>query len=263
MNLNDTLQRLLLASRQRSEQLHRWLAKQPQAILCAKHNAQRALDERASATALARGENKPAYKPCPACEAESAAERQALRLRRQGVPEELARASLDNFEATTDQQTKVVAMARQFVKLKAGFFFLLGDVGTGKSHIAAGILREAGAGLWISNDRLMATLSAEYRTHPTTSILEECERASLLVFDDLGISRGGQDEVPAIHRILTHRFNERLPTVVTSNKTQRDLPGYVGDRMWDRISESIYAICVLVGGSYRPRKRDQYLTAKA
>ena len=100
---------------------------------------------------------------------------------------------------------------------------LSGPSGCGKTHVAAAVANrclEVGTpALFVIVPDLLDRLRAAY--HPDSAVdydqaFERVRNAPVLVLDDLG----GQSSTPwaqeKLSQIINHRFNARLPTVITN-----------------------------------------------
>lgn len=156
--------------------------------------------------------------PCPAC---VAAEPITLTLRRMAIPAQFAAACLDTWlPAPPAALVDYVASWPP----SAPFALLTGNRGSGKTHLACGILREAferhgvRGTFWAAPD-----LADEYRRasrgEPGDEDLVDarCLRVPLLVLDDWGAERSTALAAERIYRLIDVRYRERLPTVVTTN----------------------------------------------
>lgn len=79
----------------------------------------------------------------------------------------------------------------------------------------------------------------------------------LLILDDLGrVTRATQerDQSDIWYRVLGSRYNNRLPTIITTNKTMEQLAAVVGDAVVDRMSAR-FDFVDMTGDSYRPKQR--------
>lgn len=188
------------------------------------------------------------------------ADERRIRHYRQTVPQRYWNESLDTYKADTDERHATGDAVRQFAHaVELGAFrtlILLGAVGTGKTHLACGIIRNVG-GLY----RLSSTIVEEIRhaksfgaKETEADILDGYGRTCLLVIDEIGRSSAAQEEQYALYQIINERYNRRKPTVLISNQTKKEFLNYVGIAAADRLSES--AQCIeFTGMSYRAEIR--------
>ena len=191
------------------------------------------------------------------------AEREKLeRYEKSGVPERYFNEALDTYKITNEMQATAAKAATNFLHaVKCGEFkslVMIGNAGTGKTHLACAIIREAGG---------------KYRTAP--DIVEEMRRAKsfssneteadiikyyghvpLLVIDEIGRGIAATDEKYMLYQILNARYNTRKPTVLISNFTKADFLQYIGVAAADRLVESA-EVWELNGESYRRELRAQ------
>ncbi len=188
------------------------------------------------------------------------AERSARERYRNAVPERYWRESLDTFATDTEERGRMADAARQFAReVKCGAFrtlVLLGAAGTGKTHLACGILRECG-GLY----RMSPAIAEEFRREKSfkarkyeAGLLDLYGRSSLLVVDEIGRGIAAQEERYMLYQIINERYNRRKPTVLISNQGKKDFLDYLGVAAVDRLTESA-RIMEFAGNSYRAVKR--------
>jgi len=243
---------------QKSEDLidavKKYIENQPQQTRCINHGVRQTicLDRSVAASRKYgdRGYYSAMYEPCPLCEQD--------RLHGQGAPKNLLTASLDNWVA--DGREIYLEQVREFIKQQRGFLILLGDVGTGKSHLAVGAMRFFSSAHYVKQNDLLRKLRQSYRDHGISDPVGECQCCDLLVLDDMGISGGGRDELPMIHAILDHRHDEQKPTILTSNLDLNELKECIGERMADRFKESSFNIVKFEGESYRRIAHEKYFS---
>ena len=172
------------------------------------------------------------------------------------VPERYWSESIDTFKTDTEERRKAKAKAESFIQaVKCGKFqtlVFLGAVGTGKTHLASGIIYECG-GLY----RLAPALVEEIRRAKSFSareteaeILDGYGRSSLLVIDEIGRGVMAAEEQNMLYQIINERYNRRKPTVLISNQNKKDFLNYVGIAAADRLTESAQVV-EFTGKSYR------------
>lgn len=188
-------------------------------------------------------------------EAEQAETERRERYRKQ-APERYWTESLATYKTDTDERKKMKDKAELFCHaVKCGKFAtlaFLGSVGTGKTHLALGIIYECG-GLY----RLSSGIVEEIRraksftaTETEAKILEQYGRASLLVIDEIGRGVAAQDEQYMLYQIINERYNRRKSTVLISNQSKKDFLNYIGIAAADRLTESAQ-VAEFTGLSYR------------
>jgi len=120
--------------------------------------------------------------------------------------------------------------------------YLFGPVGCGKTHHIASL---AIAGFWSGNansvfvtmqDLLEEAKDAfhdEAKQNPVRRYLE----IGTLYLDDLGVELDTDWAVNVIGRIINHRYNWMLPTVITSNLDLDEIARKIDERVASRIAE--------------------------
>lgn len=196
---------------------------------------------------------------CKQCRAARIAMEEGGRLHSRGVPKNMIHCSFKNFVPQNDLDQTSLAAAQDFACSQIGFLCMSGEFGNGKTHLAVSVLRQVGDGMMITNDKLMQRVSKRYDDHRERDVIEDCQSATLLIIDDVGMSRGGSDELPALHRILDHRYGEIMPTILTSNLPLDEFRNFIGPRMSDRLSEASFRVLKFTGPSKRPSRRVDYL----
>lgn len=175
---------------------------------------------------------------------------------KQEAPERFFKESLGTYKTDDDEKRNALAKARLFVQaVKCGSFqtlIFLGNVGTGKTHLACGIIRECG-GLY----RLASSIVEELRRAKSfnadkteAKILDAYGRTSLLIIDEIGRGAVAAEEQYMLYQIINERYNRRKPTVLISNQTKKEFLQYIGIAAADRLTESAQVV-ELTGKSYR------------
>lgn len=194
--------------------------------------------------------NGPVYSACPLCERN--------RLLRQGVPPALVHSTFNNWLPRTTTKHEHLSLVQEFVRVRRGFLFLLGPVGVGKSHLAVSVMRAVREGLFVRQAQLLRQLRRHYHDSAVENPIADAQEAGLLVLDELGVSSGGRDELPMLDEILACRYEQKRPTIITSNLTWEQISTALGDRLADRLNEACYRVLVFAGKSHRADRRDNY-----
>ena len=160
-------------------------------------------------------------------------------LRLSGVPGSYAHESFETYKiagspilaSARDQVQEYVANFAQYRKTGTGLY-IAGNVGTGKTHLAAAAVRylaERGvcSAMFRSSMDLLDELKESYDSGfggpSETDIIGQCKRAGLLVIDDLGKEYGTQWAMTKLSDIIHARYAEGLPIIVTSNYSLQDI----------------------------------------
>ena len=165
------------------------------------------------------------------CVREQAAER---RMREARIPPRYQRCTLDNFVTYQNEELlRAVESARRFADafpvVQKGLM-LIGPPGIGKTHIAVAVLRDVvkrtGArGLYYDTRALLRDIRTTYNPvlhMAEMDVIRPVMEAEVLVLDDLGAERLTDWVEETMSLIVNTRYNERRPTIFTSN--YEDIP---------------------------------------
>ncbi len=204
---------------------------------------------------------------------------------RANIPPLYAKASLDNFLLPQDNQiarrdladvvTIVRAYQRNFPDEKTPGLLLMGDPGSGKTHLAVATLRALLArgheGLFFDYQNLLDRIRSGYSAASGTSDKEAYRFAldtDVLLLDDLGAHRVTDWVEDTVTAIVTHRCNNRKPLIATTNLTdperasptagKLDYRVSLADRIGPRARSRLFEMCRIVRmplvEDYRMRK---------
>ncbi len=121
-----------------------------------------------------------------------------------------------------------------------GWLLLTGGVGCGKTHLAAAIAYEV-VSLGVETlfltvpdllDWLRYTFSSDDATYE--SRFEEIRNIRFLVLDDLGTQNATSWAREKLFQIINHRYIKKLPTVVTTNLSLKEIDDRISSRLQDR-----------------------------
>ena len=195
-------------------------------------------------------------------ERQQAAQEKIERYQKSGVPERYFKESLDTYKIKNKMQATAAKATTNFLHAaKCGEFkslVMLGNAGTGKTHLACGIIREAGGKYRTAPDIVEEMRRAKSFTANDTEaeIIDYYGRVKLLVIDEIGRGISATDEKYMIYQLVNARYNTRKPTVLISNFTKADFLQYIGVAAADRLVESA-EILEMNGESYRRELRAQ------
>jgi DNA replication protein DnaC len=141
--------------------------------------------------------------------------------------------------------------AQQFADKPNGWLVLMGMYGTGKTHLAAAIgkyraaLGEEPIFTVVPDllDHLRATFS------PTSSVsydsvFNQVRTAKLLILDDLGTQSATPWAREKLYQVLNYRYETKLPTVITTSATLKEIDPRIRSRMMDERVCQIYKVIV-------------------
>ena len=147
--------------------------------------------------------------------------------------------------------TSALGLARTFAQQPDGWLVLMSNPGCGKTHLAAAIANacqargQAAYFVVVPDllDHLRATYSPDSRV-TYDELFEAIRAAPLLVLDDLGAQSSTPWAQEKLFQILNHRYNARLPTVVTTNLSLEEFEPRLSSRMQDQRITTCFSIQV-------------------
>lgn len=180
-----------------------------------------------------------------------------------GIGEKFFYERIETFRGPAQAAEVLKTVTAYLQSVRCGAFkslVLCGNPGTGKTHLAGGLLYELG-GLF----RLSDVIREEYEAaksftakYTQAELIRTYGRVSFLVIDEIGRTESPTTatvEKHCLYRIINERYNNRLPTVFTSNFSQKEFMAYLGKASIDRLTESA-DFCIFDRESYRPHKRE-------
>lgn len=165
------------------------------------------------------------------------------RLKVFGVPEVMLGATFENFTADDALRDEVRSYAEHFDTAGASSFHFVGATGTGKSHLAAALVRDITARRLISSacfafvpklfDDMRANFdrSVEHRDE----LLERVLRSDVLILDDLGAERTTDWVRDQLGIVMHERWANNKPVLVTSNLPLDSYRATLGERAHSRL----------------------------
>lgn len=207
------------------------------------------------------------YRDC-LCTIRKRAERQAKALRdASGISDAVFnRLTFDTFrpESAVAPKTDMAEIKRQclaFAHDPKGWLVLMGPYGTGKTHLAYAIagelLRETTPVYAASVPDMLYMIRAGIRDAQgmdTEQRIRALRAVNVLILDDWGTEKTTDWANEAMFMVLNARYNERVPTVVTTNMMPEAFRKH-DPRLADRILDRTLSRClILEAGSYRQRR---------
>lgn len=222
------------------------------------------------------------WSKCPACTADGiAAEKANIEKREQErkvrewesslesacIPERFQDRTLKNFKAETPAQERALAFAVAYaddfdaVMQTGRCAMFIGQPGTGKTHLAAGIAirlmrRDKRRVLFTTVMRAVRSIKDTWNK---SSDKTEAEAVAALVFPDLlildevGVQFGSETEKLMLFDVLNERYEKRKPSLLLSNLGIEEVKAYLGERIFDRMREDGGEAVAFDWDSYRGR----------
>jgi len=163
----------------------------------------------------------------------------------------------------TKENRKAVDGAKWFVDNKpTRGIFLFGEVGTGKTYLAALIAQEyiaKGKAVTFGDvPSLLADLKATFGKGTTDEVLTRYCECDLLILDDIGTGKITDWNIGVLYQVINARYNADRLTIVTSNCALQELEtvftvrdnygktvdALTGKRIVSRLKEMTYPILI-------------------
>jgi DNA replication protein DnaC len=175
--------------------------------------------------------------PCHCKQTELAAKRGG-QLARLSNLQAFAAQTFGTFDADVPGVRKAYLRAREYAAQPCGWLLLFGAYGVGKTHLAAAVahlaLQRGEQVLFAVVPDLLDHLRATFGPASEVAYDERFElirTVPLLVLDDLGTESATAWAREKLYQLINHRYNEQLPTIVTTNRPFDTLDGRIVSRM--------------------------------
>lgn len=189
----------------------------------------------------------------------------AERIGQSRIPKRFQNKTISNYIAVTDGQKfvleRIKTYAREFTPETNSRrnLALLGNAGTGKTHLACAIGRHI-----IKNcnslarftsvseiNRLVREAKSYQAEYTETEVIEAFGGYDLLIIDEVGVQSGTDAESRALFDVFNERYQEEKPTILISNLNPVGFRDAVGKRIADRVKEDGGEILLFNWSSYR------------
>lgn len=200
---------------------------------------------------------------CPACASEEAefeesekkrqaelasTERRNSNLIKAGVSKRNLGKVFDSFTVNNEGQHKALEACKQFVgdvsnSRQANNMFLIGSVGTGKTHLASSVIQELYDTKSVRMIRVIELIRILKETWQRGSesaerdVIEYFGGLDVLILDEVGIQFGSETERMFMFDIINTRYDNMLPTILISNLDINNLKEILGEQAVDRLRE--------------------------
>lgn len=168
-----------------------------------------------------------------------------------------------DLDLTTYPDQKIAAdVADWWYERPAPWLLLVGDLGVGKTGLQIGLIKKALAdgrtALFRPSVELLSDIRATYRTRDGSTddesdLLNACKGADVLALDDLGSERATGWAQDRLYEIINARYNERRPTILTTNTGPEELEEHLGPRILARVNGMAWVYRIL-GPNLRERR---------
>lgn len=201
---------------------------------------------------------------CPLCAAQARARAEATRLlqhqqeaqtrawRAAGISPRFMGKDFSNYQASQPAQRAALNAVQGYCQnfaqhLKSGrCLALLGRPGTGKTHLAASLVKSLLAQNYqarlISAYDCLESIKATWNREPGAAserqVMAELARPHLLALDEVGAQFASEASTLLLFRVLDARYQQMRPSVIVSNEDVNGLKKYLGERAFDRLKEN-------------------------
>lgn len=157
---------------------------------------------------------------------------------------------------------KIVKTAMQYAENPKGWLVLMGDYGTGKTHLAAAIANyrrlQGDQALFVVVPDLLDHLRATFAPSSNSSYdrrFEQVRKAPLLILDDFGTQNMTPWVREKLYQLFNYRYNAQLPTVITTANEMEEIDDRIRTRMLDSRLAHIIRITVPPYYESLPKKK--------
>ena len=193
------------------------------------------------------------------------------RLKSSGLSRLVDKYKFSNFRADDKWQKVIKQSAKQYSNNPTGWFYIGGQPGCGKTHICTAIVNELikngrSAKYMLWQDDIATLKGFANDIDNLDKMLNQFKRADFLYIDDFFKARQGESVTTAsvnmTFRIINHRYNENLCTIISSELSIADIINIdeaLGSRITEMCGNRAYFISRDTSKNYRFRKQGEQL----
>lgn len=174
-------------------------------------------------------------------------------LNKMGIPELCHAWTLGNFD-----NTKAKTPARKAMK-EGESIFITGKTGSGKTHLAIGLLIENGHAepnyyRFINVPKLILDLHSDVKAdRDYAARIQNLTAVKVLVLDDMGAEKATEYVRAVLYELINERMMNGKPTIVTSNMGLKEIGENIDERLASRLSS--FHIISITGTDRRAQRK--------
>lgn len=166
------------------------------------------------------------------------------------IPPRFLSKTFENYEAALPEQQHALQVlqgyANDFEQVLASgrCLLLIGDTGTGKTHlscaVANAIVRRGYSALFRTVQELVRHVRSTWGQpgRSAEEAIAELVRPDLLILDEVGVQYGSDSELVTLFDVMNARYSANKPCIVLSNLSLDEVRACLGDRIFDRLREN-------------------------
>jgi DNA replication protein DnaC len=189
-------------------------------------------------------------------------------LRLAGLEGRLSEMRLDAFQSRYQPEAHAAAVQHVRNWPNSSNLMFLGQPGTGKTHLAAGIvlalLEQGTCGRYVHLPGLYSALKrAADRREAEAALLDPLFEAPLVVLDDAGREKATEHMAEWLDVLIDSRWNHRQPTIVAANLDENGLAMAIGTASYSRLKGAGRVVVMRGGNPAEVDMRGRKLAAPA
>ena len=195
--------------------------------------------------------------------------------RASGIPERYIDCDVWHWQHGMEKQREVWEVVKSYCRriedvIQHGrCLVFFGEKGTGKTHLACGIVRhvveKGGTAMYETVAGAVGRIRSTYSkgsSETERDVLDLFSRVDLLVLDEVGRQSDSAHDREMLFRILDLRYADLKPTVLASNLERKALYEFLGQALCDRLLEAGGRFLNFDWASQRSRRRPDSDTDK-